>query len=453
VPYSGYKHGGVDLQLELALRDGVIAGEGWAWLPTMVATEHPVRVSAQTVDGMLIGLDCEVEVLEQFPYYEGGTLELHLELRKYGRTLRGEYRCVATVVEEEAREEAWRKTFSMDYPASMIRGRVHSGTRTSRTIVPSEGGYGDQPPVWARGTIEPLPPPVDEQPALARHPRLLLTPAEAEALRARCTGGGLPGSWYEALPEQLADPGSAGALESGEALPCPAFLAAGLGFRSQIAGDAAAAERAGGIADELVADWGRDHEQRWQHARALAGLALAYDSAWQHWSPERRRRVAGLLAEEAWHLAGLEGMVRDSVYNDTGLIGSPMSPATPRLGLLRAAAGLALLAIHGDELPADCAVDAGELAQAREVCSRSVRRYLAHSFGVDGCPVGHSAADESVELSQLRFEAGLTSNIDVVSAQQDQARADELEIQTLYDYYLAQANLAKAVGDVTAFLD
>lgn len=64
-----------------------------------------------------------------------------------------------------------------------------------------------------------------------------------------------------------------------------------------------------------------------------------------------------------------------------------------------------------------------------------------------------AAADESVELSQLRFEAGLTSNIDVVAAQQDQAQADELEIQTLYDYYLARANFAKAVGDVTAFLD
>lgn len=64
-----------------------------------------------------------------------------------------------------------------------------------------------------------------------------------------------------------------------------------------------------------------------------------------------------------------------------------------------------------------------------------------------------AAADESVELSQLRFEAGLTSNIDVVSAQQDQARADELEIQTLYDYYLARANFSKAVGDVTDFLD
>lgn len=64
-----------------------------------------------------------------------------------------------------------------------------------------------------------------------------------------------------------------------------------------------------------------------------------------------------------------------------------------------------------------------------------------------------AAADESVELAQLRFEAGLTSNIDVVAAQQDQAQVDELEIQTLYDFYLARANLAKAAGDVAAFLD
>lgn len=64
-----------------------------------------------------------------------------------------------------------------------------------------------------------------------------------------------------------------------------------------------------------------------------------------------------------------------------------------------------------------------------------------------------AAADESVELAQLRFEAGLTSNIDVVSAQQDQARADELEISTLYDYYLARANFAKSLGDTASFLD
>jgi outer membrane protein TolC len=83
---------------------------------------------------------------------------------------------------------------------------------------------------------------------------------------------------------------------------------------------------------------------------------------------------------------------------------------------------------------------AGLQLEAAEVSARAAQRAV-------------TAAAESVELSQLRFEAGLTSNIDVVSAQQDQAQADELRVQTLYDYYLARANLAKAVGDVTAFLD
>ena len=62
------------------------------------------------------------------------------------------------------------------------------------------------------------------------------------------------------------------------------------------------------------------------------------------------------------------------------------------------------------------------------------------------------AADEGVELAQLRFEVGLTSNIDVIQAQQEQTRADELEIATLYDLYLARANYAKAQGDIAAFL-
>ena len=54
--------------------------------------------------------------------------------------------------------------------------------------------------------------------------------------------------------------------------------------------------------------------------------------------------------------------------------------------------------------------------------------------------------------ARLRFDAGLTSNIDVVAAQQEQSRVDELETSTLYDLYLARANLARAQGDVSLFL-
>jgi len=63
-----------------------------------------------------------------------------------------------------------------------------------------------------------------------------------------------------------------------------------------------------------------------------------------------------------------------------------------------------------------------------------------------------AAADEAVELARLRLGAGLVSNIDVVNAQQEQSRIDELEISALYDLYLARANLSRAQGDVSAFL-
>jgi outer membrane protein TolC len=57
-------------------------------------------------------------------------------------------------------------------------------------------------------------------------------------------------------------------------------------------------------------------------------------------------------------------------------------------------------------------------------------------------------AKDEVTLSQGRFQAGVTDNIEVVSAQDALARANDAEISALYRYNTARAELARAVGSI-----
>jgi outer membrane protein len=61
-----------------------------------------------------------------------------------------------------------------------------------------------------------------------------------------------------------------------------------------------------------------------------------------------------------------------------------------------------------------------------------------------------AAARTTVELSQARFAGGLSTNIDVVTAQEGLASAEALEIARRYGYHAARAKLARARGDVMA---
>lgn len=55
-------------------------------------------------------------------------------------------------------------------------------------------------------------------------------------------------------------------------------------------------------------------------------------------------------------------------------------------------------------------------------------------------------ATEEVTLSEGRFTAGVTDNIEVISAQDSLARANDSEIAALFRYNIARAQLARAVG-------
>lgn len=62
------------------------------------------------------------------------------------------------------------------------------------------------------------------------------------------------------------------------------------------------------------------------------------------------------------------------------------------------------------------------------------------------------AAREALELSRLRYGAGLATNLDVVTAQGELAQTEEEELRTRYEGLVAAARLAAAQGDVMAFV-
>jgi outer membrane protein TolC len=63
-----------------------------------------------------------------------------------------------------------------------------------------------------------------------------------------------------------------------------------------------------------------------------------------------------------------------------------------------------------------------------------------------------AAARESLALARLRFEGGLSTNLDTINAQQQLAEAEDFEIRVRHDILRAQAAYARARGNVRAFL-
>ncbi len=63
-----------------------------------------------------------------------------------------------------------------------------------------------------------------------------------------------------------------------------------------------------------------------------------------------------------------------------------------------------------------------------------------------------TAAQQILELAQLRYQSGLATTIDTVTAQANVAEADDALIRARYLALMAQARLAAASGDVRSFL-
>lgn len=64
-----------------------------------------------------------------------------------------------------------------------------------------------------------------------------------------------------------------------------------------------------------------------------------------------------------------------------------------------------------------------------------------------------AAARQSLELARLRFSSGIATNLDTITAQGALAQTEDTEIRTRYEFHLARARWARAVGNVYAFFD
>jgi outer membrane protein len=65
---------------------------------------------------------------------------------------------------------------------------------------------------------------------------------------------------------------------------------------------------------------------------------------------------------------------------------------------------------------------------------------------VDVAELGLTLARQEVERARRRFESGVATNIEVITAQSDLARADDNRIQALYRFNQARADLARSNG-------
>jgi outer membrane protein len=69
---------------------------------------------------------------------------------------------------------------------------------------------------------------------------------------------------------------------------------------------------------------------------------------------------------------------------------------------------------------------------------------------VEAANLGVSLAREGVTQAQDRFKAGVANNIEVVTAQDELARANDNQITALYRYNQSRADLARATGQMEA---
>ena len=108
--------------------------------------------------------------------------------------------------------------------------------------------------------------------------------------------------------------------------------------------------------------------------------------------------------------------------------------------------------IHGNILEAGAAL-AGRQAELENLRARieyelrvALLDLKAAQQQVEVARNGRELATQQMEQSQDRFAAGVTSNIEVVQAQEALATANENFISSLYSFNIAKASLARAMG-------
>ena len=78
----------------------------------------------------------------------------------------------------------------------------------------------------------------------------------------------------------------------------------------------------------------------------------------------------------------------------------------------------------------------------------SIAQLVAARNEVDVANLGVDLARQEVDQARDRFQAGVANNIEVVTAQNELARANDNQIAALYRYNQSRADLAHAAGQM-----
>jgi outer membrane protein len=89
-------------------------------------------------------------------------------------------------------------------------------------------------------------------------------------------------------------------------------------------------------------------------------------------------------------------------------------------------------------------------AQIVDQVKSAIEQLTAARNSVEVANLGYKLAQEEVAQAQRRFQAGVTTNVEVITAQDALARASDNQIGALFQFNLSRASLAHATGEIEA---
>src|SRR5580693_1369451 len=89
-------------------------------------------------------------------------------------------------------------------------------------------------------------------------------------------------------------------------------------------------------------------------------------------------------------------------------------------------------------------------AQIVDQVKSALDQLTAARNSVEVANLGYELAQQEVAQAQRRFQAGVTTNVEVITAQDALARASDNQIAALFQFNLSRASLAHATGEIEA---
>jgi len=183
-------------------------------------------------------------------------------------------------------------------------------------------------------------------------------------------------------------------------------------------------------------------------------IAAAYEQR-----PELKNVLAQIRADELQkRAASAERLPRISINGSWSLQG--LTPDT-MIPSYQFGASLEVALFSGGRIRAETATADLEIRKLEQT-ERDLKNQIAQDVKtalaqlesargqVEAANTGLSEAREEVTEAQDRFRAGVANNIEVITAQDELARANDNQIAALYSYNQARTDLARATGQMEA---